>query len=143
MFMLHQWASLNQMRKKSKLMNSINNCRKCQGRDAIILSDFNAKIGRGSHMDNSVASHARGRRNENGDYLHDFFFQKSVRSDTFQHEACHKTNFEKKRDKFTIYNQIDYTLIRQSREYSMKNARSYINNQIDTDQSTRHHKSMD
>ena len=133
MFMLHQWVSLNLMR-RSKLMNSINNYRKCQVRDAIILSDFNAKLGRESHMDNAVDSHARRRRNENGDYLHDLFSKNwYLTSNTFlKHKDSHKTNFEQKRDKFAIYNQIDYILIRQPRKYSMINARSYINNQIDT-----------
>ena len=79
-------------KKKQNLMNSIN-YRLSQNTmgDVIYLGDFDAKLSKRNHIDIAVASHARGRKNDNGDYLHDFVSENRyiATNNFFKHKGCH------------------------------------------------------
>ena len=106
-----------------------------KGKDLIVLGDFNAKVGKSARPSPCLGAHSRGIINTNGEFLQEFMTNnKLLASKTFfKHRACHITTFEQKTTKSTIYNQIDYIILRQNRKQAMINARSHINHRIDSD----------
>ena len=84
--------------------------KKFKGHDCVILGDSNAKLGP-NESDDSAGSHVRGRRNENGDFLHEFMLNQGyIASNTFfKHKASHITTFEMKQNDTRIFNQIDWS----------------------------------
>ena len=131
-----------------KFYGELNNLiTKAKGKDICLLGDFNAKLGKSDTKFSCVGTHSRGFRNENGDYLIDLLMKNNlIACNTFfKHRACHIT-FQQKKGNNTIYNQIDYILLRQNRKHSMINARSHINDRIDSDHrlvTTTIHKKID
>ena len=108
---------------------------KFKGVDVIVVGDFNAKFVKQNLLDRCIGSHSRGRRNDNGNSLHEFMPRHNLmaRNEFFKHSACHITTFELEMKGRKIFNQIDYIIVRTTRKHSLINARSYINNQVNTD----------
>ena len=112
-----------------------NTVKRFKGCDRVVLGDFNAKLEKHDTGDSCIGSHSRGKRNKNGDQLHTFMLNEGmIASNTFfKHKTCHVSTFEAKRNNIRIFNQIDFILVQKNRKSSLTNARSFINNQVDTD----------
>ena len=113
-----------------KFYADLNKCYKdLKGIDAIVVGDFNAKLGKKSWDDNKVhvGLHARELRIEDGENLQKFLADNSLLASNtfFCHKACHITTYENKSRQHIIFNQIDYILKNSNRKHSMINARSF------------------
>jgi exonuclease III len=108
-----------------------------------ILGDFNAKTGKNSNLlpdiqdtSSCLGSHAKGKRNTNGDaliafaleqrlFLTNTAFKKNAGKQATWHCFASKMqtiNGVKKRHHFIVWNQIDYILCRQSQRHRLRNA---------------------
>ena len=110
---------------------------KFKGLDVLVVGNFNAKLGKQDLQDDvrCVGSHSLGRGNDNGNSLHEFKLRHNLMASNtfFKHRACQITTFEMEMKGRKIFNQIDYILVRNARKHSLIIARSYINNQVNTD----------
>ena len=138
----HLWASLNQMRSKLLIfVKTTEDCQKIPWERCHYSRWLQRETSKRNHMEDAVGSHVRGeRKKENGDSFQDLIFINRYLASTtcLKRKACHITTFEHKRDKFTIYNQIDYIFIKHYWKSSLKNARSYkiINSTLTIDSSS-------
>ena len=132
----HMGCTLKNMETTEEFYKKLNSVvREMKGKDLIILGDFNAKIGKNAGISHCMGAHSRGIMNTNGEFLLEFMTNNNLLASNtyFKHRACHITTYEQKTAKYTIYNQIDYIILRQNRKQAMINARSHINHRIDSD----------
>ena len=109
--------------------------RKFEGEDVVTLGDFNAKLGSKDFDGGPIGSHARGIRNENGEFLHDWLEDhKFFATNTFfKHRACNITTWAGVIRGRRVFNQIDFIHLRNSRKHSVTDARSHQIFTVDSD----------
>ena len=120
----------------------INNFDNITSSTTVICGDFNAIVGRKpNHESSCLGRHSRGTRNASGQYLIDFCETNDfkIANTCFQHHARHITTWSQQRTNKntnkieTIYNQIDYILVRMNRKQTLQDARSYSGTECDSD----------
>ena len=98
----------------------------------ILAGDWNAKVGKVSNenREQCVGNWSRGKRNRSGEKLVAFCTLNNlfIANSAFQHSARHITTWENKRimkngEVITVYNQIDFILVKQNQKNVLENAR--------------------
>ena len=107
----------------------------------MLAGNFNSKLGRRTGSESCIGQWSRGRRNQNGTSLEEFYEKngKIIANSCFQHTAKHITTWSQRRTNLvikqtvSIYNQIDYIILNQKNKQVLTDARSYGGTETSSD----------